>query len=41
MAATAFLSMWLSNTATTMMMLPIAMAVAGRLDGGAHHSAGR
>lgn len=28
MVATAFLSMWLSNTATTMMMLPIAMAVA-------------
>ena len=27
MAATAFLSMWVSNTATTMMMLPIAMAV--------------
>ena len=26
MAATAFLSMWLSNTATTMMMLPIALA---------------
>jgi len=32
MAATAFLSMWLSNTATTMMMLPIAIAVAARLD---------
>jgi sodium-dependent dicarboxylate transporter 2/3/5 len=31
MAATAFLSMWLSNTATTMMMLPIALAVIGRL----------
>ena len=31
MAATAFLSMWLSNTATTMMMLPIALAVTGRL----------
>ena len=41
MAATAFLSMWLSNTATTMMMLPIAMAVAGRLDGGAHTPFGR
>ncbi len=27
MIATAFLSMWISNTATTMMMLPIAMAV--------------
>lgn len=31
MAATAFLSMWLSNTATTMMMLPIGMAVIARL----------
>ena len=27
MLATAFLSMWISNTATTMLMLPIAMAV--------------
>lgn len=27
MVATAFLSMWISNTATTMMMLPIALAV--------------
>ena len=34
MLATAFLSMWLSNTATAMMMLPIAMAVAGRADEG-------
>jgi sodium-dependent dicarboxylate transporter 2/3/5 len=31
MVATAFLSMWISNTATTMMMLPIAMAVVGHL----------
>jgi sodium-dependent dicarboxylate transporter 2/3/5 len=31
MAATAFLSMWLSNTATTMMMLPIAMAVLSKI----------
>ena len=29
MIATAFLSMWLSNTATTVMMLPIAMSVIG------------
>jgi len=34
MLATAFLSMWLSNTAPAMMMLPIAMAVAGRVDEG-------
>jgi len=29
--ATAMLSMWLSNTATTLMMLPVASGVAGRL----------
>lgn len=29
----AFLSMWISNTATAMMMLPIATAVLGRLEG--------
>lgn len=33
MIATAFLSMWISNTATTLMMLPIALAVAGGLTG--------
>lgn len=37
MLATAFLSMWISNTATAMMMLPIALAVAGQL--GAHQTA--
>jgi sodium-dependent dicarboxylate transporter 2/3/5 len=31
MCATAFLSMWISNTATTMMMIPIAMAVIGQV----------
>jgi sodium-dependent dicarboxylate transporter 2/3/5 len=41
MSATAFLSMWLSNTATTMMMLPIAMAVASRLDAEPHTAFGR
>lgn len=32
MLATAFLSMWISNTATALMMLPIAMAVIASLD---------
>ncbi len=32
-AATAFLSMWISNTATTMLMLTVALAVLSRLDG--------
>jgi len=31
MLATAFLSMWISNTATSVMMLPIAMAIAKQL----------
>ncbi|MDW7694414.1 SLC13 family permease [Flammeovirgaceae bacterium SG7u.111] len=31
MVATAFLSMWISNTATTLMMLPIGMAIANQL----------
>jgi len=34
LVATAGLSMWLSNTATTLMMLPIAGGVASRLEGG-------
>ena len=32
MIATAFLSMWISNTATTMMMVPIAIAVLDKLE---------
>jgi len=35
MIATAFLSMWISNTATVLMMLPIAMAVVRKLSEGA------
>jgi len=38
MAATAFLSMWISNTATTMMMLPIGFAVIVTLE---EHTGGR
>jgi len=33
MAASAFLSLWINNTATTLLMLPIAMAVLGRVEG--------
>lgn len=32
MVATAFLSMWISNTATTMMMVPIALAIVVKLE---------
>ena len=32
MLATAFLSMWISNTATTMMMVPIAMAIVTKME---------
>ncbi len=35
MAATGFLSMWMSNSATAVMMLPIAVSVARRLTGAA------
>lgn len=41
MAATAILSMWLSNTATTIMMVPIALAVVGLLDQKAAQDGGR
>ncbi|ERM81564.1 anion transporter [Rhodonellum psychrophilum GCM71 = DSM 17998] len=34
MVATAFLSMWISNTATVLMMLPIAVAVVSQLSNG-------
>jgi len=34
MAATALLSMWISNTATTLMMVPIALSAAAALGGG-------
>ncbi|MFK7798931.1 MAG: SLC13 family permease [Aureispira sp.] len=34
MVATAFLSMWISNTATTIMMVPIGMAIVLQLDTG-------
>ena len=33
MGVTAFLSMWISNTATTMMMVPMAMAVIRQMEG--------
>ena len=36
MLATAFLSMWISNTATAMMMVPIAMALVTRLENVIH-----
>ena len=35
MVATAFLSMWISNTATTIMMVPIGIAIVTQLEGGA------
>jgi sodium-dependent dicarboxylate transporter 2/3/5 len=39
MIATAFLSMWVSNTATTMMMLPIALSIIALPDDDAHSDA--
>ncbi len=38
MVATAFLSMWISNTATTVMMLPIGMAVVSQFKNGTSDS---
>ena len=35
---TAFLSMWMSNTATAAMMLPLAMGILSKLDRDAHHN---
>lgn len=40
MLATAGLSMWISNTATTLMMLPIAVSVLGQIDRGSGDRAG-
>ncbi|MCB9914366.1 MAG: SLC13/DASS family transporter [Planctomycetes bacterium] len=39
MVASAFLSMWISNTATTLLMLPIALAVVKCVDCGEEHHA--
>jgi sodium-dependent dicarboxylate transporter 2/3/5 len=41
MVASAFLSMWISNTATTMMMLPIGLAVISALSELEEHESGR
>ncbi len=40
MAASAFLSMWINNTATTLLMLPIALAVIASMQGEAPEVAG-
>lgn len=37
-AATAFLSMWISNTATAAMMLPVALGIASRFDDPQHRT---
>ena len=41
MAASAFLSLWINNTATTLLMLPIAMAVLARVEGEASEAGAR
>lgn len=38
LAVTALLSMWISNTATAAMMLPLAMGILSKLDENAHHN---
>lgn len=37
-SVTAFLSMWMSNTATAAMMLPLAMGILSKLDKETHHN---
>ncbi len=41
MLTTAFISMWISNTATTVMMLPIALSITSLLDIGANSDKGK
>jgi len=39
MVATAFISMWISNTATAVMMTPVAIAISGNVAGDTRHGA--
>lgn len=41
MLATAALSMWVSNTATTLMLMPIALGIAGMVESGSREGGGR
>lgn len=41
MVATAFISMWISNTATSVMMLPIGLAVINQIDSGIKENFGK